>query len=242
MFRWVVESVNGRIKNVFPFFKHTIEGSYVPKVMRFNRIACAIMNKYFPPLFSNKDFHDIIASAVQNHNSQTNALKDEVESLGLKRMTSRWEKASDLSIRDFPILSMEDLKQITLGTYQIKIAEKYISHHMKEDSTFGIFIYRENECLIRARIQSRFSKSKTHDGWVKFEKGGTGHKAITGLYCTCKVGERTLGCCSHLTSIIRYLGYDRHQPTVVKSNNRYAWDAIDCDESCDDCTSDDDDT
>lgn len=42
---WVIEAVNGRVKNMFPFFKHTIEGTYVPKIMRFNRVACAIIPK-----------------------------------------------------------------------------------------------------------------------------------------------------------------------------------------------------
>lgn len=228
MFRWVVEAVNGRVKNIFPFFKHTIEGPYVPKIMRFNRIACAIINKYFPPLFSNQEFHDVISEVSTDLTSQTNDLKGQIEQLGLKRMTTRWEKASESSVVDFPKLSMEDLKRITLGTYQIKIAKKYIGHHMKESSQFGIFIHRENTGLIRARIQSRFSRSKTHDAWVKFETTENGYKAITGLYCTCKVGERTLGCCSHLTSIIRYLGFDRHQPEKPKTFSRLAWDAIDC--------------
>lgn len=231
MFRWVVESVNGRVKNVFPFFKHTIEGTYVPKIMRFNRIACAILNKYFPPLSTNKDFHDIISEVSKSHTDHTNKFKDEIEFLGLKRMTTSWEKAAESSVPDFPQLSMEDLKRITLGTYQIKIAERYIASHKKETSEFGIFIHRDTEGIIRARIQSRFSRSKKHNAWVKFDKSATGYKAIKGLYCSCKVGERTLGCCSHLTAIIRYLGFDRHQPPKTKTFSRYAWDAIDCNES-----------
>lgn len=238
MLRWVVEAVNGRVKNVFPFFKHTIEGTYVPKIMRFNRIACAIMNAYFPPLFGDKDFHDIISEACTSETSQSNELKEEIEQLGLKRMTTRWEKASASSVLDFPKLSMEDLKRITLGTYQIKIAERYIKSHLKENSEFGIFVHREKEGIIRAKIQSRFSKSKTHDAWIKFEKNESGFEAIKGLYCTCKVGERTLGCCSHLTSVIRYLGFDRHQPPKTKIRSRFAWDAIDCDNSTDDDSSD----
>lgn len=231
MFRWVVESVNGRIKNVFPFFKHTIEGTYVPKIMRFNRIACAIMNKYFPPLVCNKEFHDVISEVCAGDIPNINELKNEIEERGLKRMTTRWERASASSVIDFPKLSMEDLKRITLGSYQIKIAERYIETHLKGDNEFGIFIYREMDGLIRARIQSRFSKCKTHDAWVKFKIGETGYSAIKGLYCTCKVGERTLGCCSHLTSILRYLGFDRHQPLKVKVRTRFEWDAIDCDDS-----------
>lgn len=228
MFRWVVEAVNGRIKNVFPFFKHTIEGTYVPKIMRFNRIACAIMNAYFPPLYNNKDFHNIISEVCASEIPQTNELKDEIVKLGLKRMTTRWERASATSVTGFPQLSMEDLQRITLGSYQIKIAERYIVNHLKDNSDFGIFIHREKEDIIRARIQSRFSRSKTHDAWVKFEENGSGWEAVKGLYCTCKVGERTLGCCSHLTSVLRYLGFDRHQPQKVRARCRFEWDAIDC--------------
>ncbi len=160
MNRWVVEAVNARIKNVFPFFKHTIEGSYVPKIMRFNRIACSIINCYFPPLFKDKDFHDIILEETSNLTDDSNQLKEEIERLGIQRMTARWEKATERSVPDFPVLSMNDLKRLTLGTYQIQIAEKYIDHHMKGDKQFGIFLHREVEGLIRAKIQSRFSRSK----------------------------------------------------------------------------------
>lgn len=231
MNRWVVEAVNGRVKNVFPFFKHTIEGTYVPKIMRFNRIACAIINKYFPPLFRNDEFHDIISDAVINQTVNINELKEEIERLGIKRMSPRWKVASENTILDFPRLSMADLKRITLGSYQLKMAEKYTQQHMKKNSNFAIFVHRDNHELVRSQIQSRFSKSKVHNSWVKFDAKQNGYGSIAGLYCTCKVGERTLGCCSHLASIVRYLGFDRHQPPPTISRMRMAWDAIDCNEN-----------
>lgn len=51
--RWVVESVNGRLKIMFPFFQDTIHNNYLNKVGRFLRIACAMINAFCPPL--NKD-------------------------------------------------------------------------------------------------------------------------------------------------------------------------------------------
>lgn len=187
MNRWVIEAVNARIKNVFPFFKHMIEATYIPKLMRFNRIACAIINAYFPPLFTEKEFHNII-----------------LEESGHQRIS--WEKANEQSVPDFPTLTMDDLKRLTLGTYQLKIAEKYIEHHLKGDDQFGIFVHREVDNIIRAKIQSRFSKSKNHNTWVKFDQNESGFDAIKGLYCSCKVGERTLGCCNHLTSVVTLFG------------------------------------
>lgn len=228
MNRWVVEAVNGRLKNTFPFFKHMIEGTYVPKIMRFVRISCAIINKYFPPLFVNKEFHKTIATISKNGYPTTNELKTEIEQLGIQRMTTRWQKACESVVNNFPLLTMDDLKRITLGSYQITIAGKYIEQHMKDDSRFGIFIHRENNEIIRAKIQSRFSKSATHNTWVKFDEDKTGIDAISGYYCSCKVGERTLGCCSHVACVLRYLGYDRHQAPKPSTQVRYAWDAIDC--------------
>lgn len=116
MNRWVVEAVNARVKNVFPFFKHMIEGTYVPKIMRFNRIACAIINKYFPPLFADKEFNGTISKVSNDQYPKSNELKKEIEELGIQRMTTRWEKASENMIPNFPKLTMEDLKRITLGS------------------------------------------------------------------------------------------------------------------------------
>lgn len=69
---------------------------------------------------------------------------------------------------------------------------------------------------------------------MKYDAEGEGYNAIKGLYCSCKVGERSLGCCSHLTSVVRYVGYDRHQPLKEISRCRLPWDAIDCHEKGDD--------
>lgn len=42
------------------------------------------------------------------------------------------------------------------------------------------------------------------------EYKSTSGEKITRYYCTCKIGARTLGCCSHVASVIWYLGYRRH--------------------------------
>lgn len=139
--------------------------------------------------------------------------------------------ASASSVIEFPKLNMDDLRRITLGSYQIKIAERYIETHLKEGNDFGIFVHRQMEGVVRARIQSRFSNSKSHDAWIKFKENEAGYNAIKSWYCTCKVGEPTMGCCSHVTSILRYLGFDRHQPPKEKIRSRFAWDAIDCADS-----------
>lgn len=33
---------------------------------------------------------------------------------------------------------------------------------------------------------------------------------MTGWYCECKGGSRTVGCCAHICSVIWYLAFARH--------------------------------
>jgi len=58
--RWVVESVNSRVKRKFKFFLHTIENSYLPQVGDLFKIACCIINAYCPPLKTDSPEDELI--------------------------------------------------------------------------------------------------------------------------------------------------------------------------------------
>lgn len=47
--RWVVEAVNARIKQ-FKFLANTIQNSSLPSLEQYLSIACAIINRYRPPM------------------------------------------------------------------------------------------------------------------------------------------------------------------------------------------------
>jgi hypothetical protein len=47
--RWVVEAVNARIKQ-FKFLANTIQNSSLPYLEQYLSIACAIINRYRPPM------------------------------------------------------------------------------------------------------------------------------------------------------------------------------------------------
>jgi len=42
-----------------------------------------------------------------------------------------------------------------------------------------------------------------------------------GWYCRCKTGSRTVGCCSHIASVIYYLGYARYLDTPEPARALY---------------------
>ncbi|VVC90380.1 unnamed protein product [Leptidea sinapis] len=75
-----------------------------------------------------------------------------------------------------------------------------------------------NPMLLRAKIKSRHSSGKTYFVFIVTERGNRGGEAIISYYCNCIVGLRTVGCCSHVMSIIWYLGYARHEGVTRPAN------------------------
>ena len=61
--RWVVESANARIKR-FKYLNYVMPNSQIPYIGDFVRIACAISNKYFPPLRSPEEKDEEIAEKM----------------------------------------------------------------------------------------------------------------------------------------------------------------------------------
>ncbi|KAJ8721073.1 hypothetical protein PYW08_006538 [Mythimna loreyi] len=121
---------------------------------------------------------------------------------------------------DFPILSADDLVIYALGTYQVQQARSYYGEHIKSDGSYVIEVCREpnindfsvgtfnwiNPWLLRGRIHSRHSSRRIYYVYILVERATQGLDAILGHYCSCIVGKRTLGCCSHVMSIIMVHG------------------------------------
>lgn len=199
--RHVIENVNARVKEVFPFFKHTVEGSYVPKIMGFLKICCALINKFYPPLKVNEDYHERVIEKMPDVPKE-NALKKEIELKNLdKRINANWERADASTVDDFPRISWNQLREVTCGRYQLKIAKRYNDQHLKSDPNYGIFLHKESDGLLRAKIASRFRRSASHHLWIKYTPNQAGIEGLQ-YYCQCQVGARTFGTCAHITSVI----------------------------------------
>ncbi|OXA46662.1 hypothetical protein Fcan01_18834 [Folsomia candida] len=128
------------------------------------------------------------------------------------RKSVLWKNADEDCVLEFPQLSMEELKIITLGPYQIKIGALYNIQHAPSGSGYEFLFHEEMKDLIRAKLQSRFNKRTHHTLWIKFTPWGRGPEAVIGWYCLCKNGARTLGCCGHVAAVLRYLSLNRFVP------------------------------
>ncbi|XP_033732853.1 uncharacterized protein LOC117322192 [Pecten maximus] len=153
-----------------------------------------------------------------------NALQERVKEENLERRTVAWKSLSSNSIEltDFPSMSEEELRNLTIGVYQLKLARSYTHEHLAEDGEYVIMVNDGTAGLLRARIQSRHTSSKTYLLWIDYSPA-----VINGWYCQCKAGARVVGTCAHVAAVIWYIGYARHVGTVrgVRNLSEYLEDA-----------------
>ena len=129
--------------------------------------------------------------------------------------------AADEILADFPIISLDELREITMGVYQLKLAPNYSREHQSEEGDYELLVHKENATLLKVKIQSRHTNSCQHSVWIEYNSLD-GENPIDGRYCTCKNGARVVGCCAHIASIIWYLGFDRHIEKKVHSTKKAA--------------------
>eukprot|EP00733_Pompholyxophrys_punicea_P000478 Pompholyxophrys_punicea_v1_NODE_135_length_3273_cov_11.162523.p3 type:complete len:160 gc:universal NODE_135_length_3273_cov_11.162523:2494-2973(+) len=107
-------------------------------------------------------------------------------------------------VPNFPRFDINQLRRYTCGVYQLKQAESYTQEHMNAKGQYLFSIHKEAGDLIRVRIQSRHTGSVQYWAWIEYSL------EVTGSYCTCSAGMRTVGCCAHVASVVWFLSYARH--------------------------------
>ncbi|CAC5397903.1 unnamed protein product [Mytilus coruscus] len=113
---------------------------------------------------------------------------------------------------EFPRLNEEELRNLTLGNISMKMAKSYTEEHFDSEG-YEISFYK---------IQSRHISSKCYQLWISFNEC-----VVLGWYCKCKIGSRVVGMCSHIASVIWYLGFGRYTDKQFRINNwgQYLLDA-----------------
>ncbi|XP_043480300.1 uncharacterized protein LOC122509998 [Leptopilina heterotoma] len=234
--RWIVEAINGHLKIMFKFFSGTISTSHVPNLSDFLRIAGAIINKYRGPI-TMEGANEEMAQEMLNRSTMPNVVQARVELENLQNRRARWVLLTAAHVPLFPQLTVNYLKDLTTGTYQLHLAPSYVQDTIlraeEEDENDDIeqAIEIDNtqieEGFIRLRIYSRFTNAKRHQIWIVFNTEynpendqDQDNNPILGYYCICKVGARTLGACAHITSILWFLGYARHEDNVRYPSTR----------------------
>ncbi|CAC5404613.1 unnamed protein product [Mytilus coruscus] len=138
--RWIVESSNARIKT-WKYLSHTLPTNQIPFIGDFVRIVRALSNKYAPPLSQCRDVEsDQLEAAKMIHLSKmSNTLKEHVETENLLKKKLIWKVASECDFENFPRLDDQELRNITCGVYQMKLASSYIQEYNDEESDIYLF-------------------------------------------------------------------------------------------------------
>lgn len=104
----------------------------------------------------------------------------------------------------------------------MRLAKSYTHDMFQRDMDFNFKMRLDEPGLMRFETYSRFSRGTRHKTWIQFPEAWEVDEVvdleaqpITGYYCDCKSGARTVGCCSHVAAVLWYLGYARHQPEPV---------------------------
>lgn len=209
--RWAVEAYHGRMKK-WQFFDQVIHHDLLDIIGPVNRVTSAALNAFRPPLITTTQ-HDteLAAEMLQKAEHSRNELQAKVER-GPLSSRGRWTPmdAQD-AVPDFPSLCIQQLQDMTYGTYQLKQAKSYTREHMSEDGEYSIDVHLHAPGLMRSRIQSRHINAKKYFCWIEYDP-----EQILAWFCQCKAGQRTVGCCAHIASILWYLGFVRHnQPDTI---------------------------
>lgn len=203
--RWIVESVNGRLKQ-WKYLQNVVPNTQIPYIREYVCLIAALCNKYRDPLNTgNPESDQILAAKMKYLASQTNKLQERVDSEELHRRIKAWTPMNAIDTLDFPHLSEEELLNLTVGVYQLKLAKSYTAEHRNDDGDYSIMVNHDIPDVLRVRIQSRHTSSKQYLLWIEHSSG-----AVTGWYCQCRAGARVVGVCAHVASVLWYLGHERH--------------------------------
>lgn len=110
---------------------------------------------------------------------------------------------------EFPRLSLEEIKEfITIGNYQINQSYGYIKEHFSKNGSVRLLIssqeFDDNRKIFCCRFSSRHKSQTEYKTYIQLKLSFSGHEKISGYYCNCKIGSRTVGCCSLIVAILVY--------------------------------------
>lgn len=156
----MVESANGRIKQ-WKLLGKTVPNTLVSAVGDFVRIVCSLCNAFRDLLTRVNDQNSPLIEKMLQKSQQQNKLLTFLQENNLihKRTLFKELQEDDPELDNFPKLSIESL---------VKQAPSYSKEHMCNGS-YNIHIHKENQNLVKVKIQSRHVRSVSHTLWVEFD-------------------------------------------------------------------------
>jgi hypothetical protein len=154
--RWIVEARNGHIKSKFKFFRSTIPMAHLINIGDFFRICCSLINAFSPPILM-EDANPTLAKEMFERSQTPNLVQMYVEDNNLGRKRAGWVDFNSTELPLFPKLDLDELRDITLGVYQIKLAKSYVYDKRQREAEYRFQMRLEEPGLLRAQTFSRYN-------------------------------------------------------------------------------------
>lgn len=209
------------------------------------RIGAAIINRYFNNIIPNKNDADQMAAGMLSRVKKPNKLAGIINLRAFQTEIKNFVLGDEIT-DPFPILTKEDLKIISMGSYQIDQMHSYCVEHIRasENHQFEFFVcpdsigtaflsdlVREHgivePILVLAELQSRFRSGTKYQTFVLADASDNSANGVLEYCCGCRHGLRTVGCCSHVMAIIRFLGFMRHNTETLRKAAAFLNDLFD---------------
>lgn len=170
--RWVVEVVNGVLKNCFRALDNRVQNKSLTHYLDDIRIAGALINKFHKRYVSDQLCSKEMAEIMGKRVNTANDLMTKVKTTYSKIQKDFKPINSKDDLNDFPSLSLDVLvHKIAFGTYQMRNSLSYLAEHFNENGgKFEASVYYDIKSslkIITARIQSRHSSSKNPNNKYK---------------------------------------------------------------------------
>lgn len=215
--RWVVEAIHGILGKKFKLLHNQLDNKLLPKAGLFCKIACFLNNEFGKRLNSDEELHEeILERMLLNINTTENTLASEAESSSWSRRKTLFSKFSSEELLDFPEMTDRDLKIFFSGTYQFGQAISYLAEIMNDDNSLSLEYVKMRPDIIKTLVRSRHINKKTYKCYIQYRPDSVGCSGIVRHTCDCANGLRTVGCCSHVASIVYYLSNARYKSKIIR--------------------------
>lgn len=232
--RFIVEVVNGIMKQKFSYFNKTVPNTTLP-TLKEDFINCVALMNFVNNGSFISDKNDIsitdrMLSLMDKENKLINLVQQEKLTATVNCRSTKFELVTELQDFSFPQLDENQLKEFFCGSYHYEIARSYYAEHVKDNGRYQFFVDRakfhidyskykidinpEKLQLISAQMQSRHSNATKYRVFILINSEKSFASSIEYTYCTCKTGCRTIGTCAHSASFIWYLSYGRHLENI----------------------------
>ena len=115
------------------FFGHVVLNINIPSIEHDFRLVYALINKKRPPRLSNKPEDIDLANRMLALKNKSNDLKNQVEN---NKRLNRSNVSTGVLNLNFPAISQEKIRELTLGVYQMKQAKYYNSENLDEEGKY----------------------------------------------------------------------------------------------------------